>query len=551
MSQIIEVKVPDLGDFDSVELIEIAVNIGDTVELDQPLIVLESDKASMEIPSEAAGTVRQILVSIGDQLSQGDVIAKLELEGAGESPAAEPVMEAQPEAATAPAEIEETPAEVAVAPSEQAATPAAVSSTALITVPDIGDFDQVELIEIAVKEGEQVELDQTIVVLESDKASMEIPSEVAGTIDKILVFVGDKVGKGDVIAEVTVSVAAPAAETAVASAPVEQAAETVAASPVVEQAASPAPVASPAPLVSGEPSGDLHATPSVRKLARELGVDLSLLQKGSGRKSRILKDDVKGYVKQTMQAVATGEISSGAGIPEIPAVDFSKFGEIEEQPLNKIKQLTGEFLSRNWLNLPMVTHHDEADVTEMEAFRKSLQTEVKVTGLVFIMKALAGALKAFPQFNSSISPDGKTLYLKKYCNIGIAVDTPNGLVVPVIRDVDQKSLLQLSKELAEISVIAREGKLKPSDMQGGCMTISSLGGIGGKAFTPIVNAPEVAILGVTRSSMQPVWNGSEFVPRLMMPLDLTYDHRVIDGADGARFMRKIIDLLSDIRQQLL
>ncbi len=540
MSQIIEVKVPDIGDFDAVELIEIAVNVGDVVELDQTLIVLESDKASMDIPAEAAGTVKQIMVSVGDQLAQGTAFIQLEV-SAGDTAVVVDVV-AEPEAPQASEVVVEVQNEVA------AAAPSGAPTTVLITVPDIGDFDAVELIEISMKAGDKVEIDQTVVVLESDKASMEIPSEVAGTLGKILVSVGDQVSQGDVIAEVQVE-ANGAAEVA----PVAKSQPAVVSTPPAETGdkAAPAAVSTTSPIVSGKTKDGLHATPSVRKLARELGVDLSLLPAGKGRKGRILKDDVKGFVKQTMQAMASGEMGSGSGIPVIPAVDFSKFGEIEEQSLNKIKQLTGEFLSRNWLNLPMVTHHDEADVTELEAFRKSLQTEVKVTGLVFIIKALAGALKAYPQFNSSLSPDGKTLYLKKYFNIGIAVDTPNGLVVPVIRDVDQKSLLTLSKELAEISVTARDGKLKPKDMQGGCMTISSLGGIGGKAFTPIVNAPEVAILGVTRSSMQPVWNGTEFVPRLMMPLDLTYDHRVIDGADGARFMCKVIALLSDIRQQLL
>ena len=430
-----------------------------------------------------------------------------------------------------------------------------------IKVPDIGDFAEIELIEISVNVGDEIEKDQTLIVLESDKASMEIPSEITGTVNEIKVKTGDKLSQGDLFAVISVEARDVSSKTEVIKAATT--------APEQEEEVTPKVLSVPTPLqpetksdeqtpvlTEGIAKSGVHATPSVRRFARELGVDLSQIKIGTGRKGRLLKEDVKAFVKQSLLSGGASSQMDGTGIPPIPATDFSKFGEIEEKPLNKIKQLTGKFLSRNWLNLPMVTHHDEADVTEMEVFRKSLKKEaelkgLKVTGLVFIMKALVAALKQFPQFNSSLSSDGKSLFYKKYFHIGIAVDTPNGLVVPVLRDVDQKSLYELSAELAVLSQKARDGKLMPGDMQGGCITISSLGGIGGKAFTPIVNAPEVAILGVTRSEMKPVWNGQEFVPRLMMPLDLTYDHRVIDGADGARFARVVSESLGDVRRMLL
>ncbi len=433
-----------------------------------------------------------------------------------------------------------------------------------VKVPDIGDFSDVELIEVSVNTGDQIEKDQTMIVLESDKASMEIPAEIAGIIKEIKVKVGDKLSQGDLIAIVEVDDATNKSSvinpTEVSTKPdLETKFEEVATPSTPEHAETKteAPVLTPTPeSTEGKTVGNVHAAPSVRRFARELGVDLSQIKSGTGRKGRLLKEDVKNIVNQSLSSGVVYGLQGGKGIPPIPATGFAKFGEIDEKPLNKIRQLTGEFLTRNWLNLPMVTHHDAADVTEMEAFRKSLKKEaeqkgLKVTGLIFIMKALVSSLKQFPQFNSSISVDGKSLFYKKYFHIGIAVDTPNGLVVPVIHDVDKKSLYELAEDLNEMSKKARDGKLMPDDMQGGCMTISSLGGIGGKSFTPIVNAPEVAILGVTRSEMKPVWNGEEFVPRLMLPLDLTYDHRVIDGADGARFTRTLCELLSDIRRLLL
>ena len=426
-----------------------------------------------------------------------------------------------------------------------------------IRVPDVGNVADIDVVEVMIKPGDVVVLEQTVASLETDKASMDLPSSAAGTIQEVFIKRGDKVSEGTLIA--TVAAAASAAAAAQVDEPKAQPAPVAA--PQVEKAPEPVPTpvavkpAPSAPVALPETGGAMiaHASPSVRLFARELGVDIAKITGGTGRKGRILKEDVKAYVKKalTVQAVATG-----GGIPAIPAVDFSPFGETETVKLSKIKRLTGQNLSRVWLNLPMVTYHDEADITELEAFRTQINAEkkngeVKITGLMFIIKAVVAALQQFPSFNASLSSDGESLILKKYYNIGIAVDTPNGLVVPVLRNVDSKSINQLALELAEKSEKARLGKLMPGDMQGGCMSISSLGGIGGTAFTPIVNAPEVAILGVTRAKMQPVWNGKEFTPRLLLPLDLTYDHRVIDGAEGARFMAAIKTYLGDLRRLLL
>ncbi len=430
-----------------------------------------------------------------------------------------------------------------------------MSASIEIKVPDIGGVADVEIIQLLIKVGDKVVLEQPLAVMESDKASMDLPSPVAGIVQSVQVKVGDKVSEGSLIATLS-------------------AADAQVAAPVV---ASPAAIAEPAPVKAAEvetpptaTAQDMsdfknpesvnenvaHASPAIRRYARELGVDISTVKAGSGRKGRILKEDVVAHVKKIVTTAQTvAPVTTGSGIPPIPAVDFSKFGAVEELKLSKIKRLTGQHLWRVWVNLPLVTYHDEADITEMEAFRVALNSEkgntIKLTGLLFIMKALVAALQKFPTFNSSLSADGESLILKKFFHIGIAVDTPNGLVVPVIRDVDKKGLQQLAVELGEKSAKARQGELTPADMQGGCMTISSLGGIGGTAFTPIVNAPEVAILGVTRSAMQPVWNGKEFVPRLMLPLDLTYDHRVIDGAEGARFMATLCAYLTDVRRLLL
>ena len=429
-----------------------------------------------------------------------------------------------------------------------------------IRVPDVGNVAEIDVVEVLIKAGDTVEIEQTVATLETDKASMDLPSSANGSVQEVFIKPGDKVSEGTLIATVLVSDAGSAP-----AIPAPVAAEAQKAEPVIEKAPEPvasapapvvsAPVTAPLAIIETSTTGKAHASPSTRLFARELGVDVSKITLGTGRKGRILKEDVKNYVKKALTEGVSGT-GTGAGIPSIPAVDFSPFGETELLKLSKIKRLTGQNLSRVWLNLPLVTYHEEADITEMEAFRNSLNAEkvkgdVKITGLIFIVKALVAAMQQFPNFNASLSPDGESLILKKYYNIGIAVDTPNGLVVPVLRNVNTKSINELTLELAEKSEKARLGKLMPADMQGGCMTISSLGGIGGTAFTPIVNAPEVAILGVTRAKMQPVWNGKEFIPRLMLPLDLTYDHRVIDGAEGARFMAMVKQYLGDIRRLLL
>lgn len=429
-----------------------------------------------------------------------------------------------------------------------------------IRIPDIGDFDAVDVIEVLIKAGDTVEVGQSVLVLESDKASMEVPTEIAGKVDRVTIRVGDKVKQGDLVATVSGGAAA-----APAAAPAAEAPQAAPAAPV--EAPKPAPAPAPAPAVAAPAAANAkideaafataHASPSMRKFAREMNVDLGKVQ-GTGPRGRILESDIKAYVKGLLVdgAPVAAAVSGGSGIPPVPAVDFSQFGKIEEQALSRINVLTGAAMIRCWLNIPHVTQHDYADITELEAFRVSLKAEaekrgVRVTMLAFLMKALVSALKELPRFNSSLSPDGKTLILKKYYNIGIAVDTPNGLVVPVIRDVDKKGIFELSSDLAAISKKARDGKLTPKDMSGASMTISSLGGIGGTFFTPIVNSPEVAILGVSRSAMQPVWNGKDFTPRLMLPMSLSYDHRVIDGALGARMTTLLAQILGDMKRTLL
>ncbi len=547
MTDLIEVKVPDLGGASDIEVIEVLVGPGDVIELEQTLVVMEGDKATMDLPASAAGTVVEVKVSVGDSVSEGSLIVTLtaEVGAAVEEEAVAVVAEAV--VSSAPVEEKEAPV-----PSQ----PGTVHDLIEVNVPDLGGASDVEVIEVLINAGDVIELEQTLVVMEGDKATMDLPASAAGTVVDVKVAVGDSVSEGSLIVTLMTGEASAPSKSALeeSSAPASEAV----AKPM--KAPQPTPVAAKTEISTAVSGGSMvHATPSVRRFARELGVDLSLILQGSGRKGRILKDDVSRHVKKVMTAVPVTSVKTVPGngaIPAIPAVDFSQFGEIEEQKLSKIKRLTGVNLSRVWLNLPMVTHHDEADITEMEIFRKSLKGSaekegLKVTGLGFMLKAVAAALKQYPQFNSSLSPDGERLILKKYYNIGIAVDTPKGLVVPVLKDVDKKSLFELSAEMFELGVKAREGKLRPAEMQGGCMTISNLGGIGGTAFTPIVNAPEVAILGATRSQMKPVWNGSEFEPRLMMPLDMSYDHRVIDGADAARFMRTIVALLTDVRLLLV
>ena len=534
MTLLTEVKVPDVGDVADIDVIEVLVKVGDVVEVEQTLAVLETDKASMDLPSSAAGTVKSLHVSVGDKVSEGALVVILEAVAAAEAsdaPVVENVKIAAPEQAEALVVIE------------------TAVSIVEVKVPDVGDVAGIDVIEVLIQTGDTVTKEQTLAVLETDKASMDLPSTESGIVKDVFVKVGDKVSEGDLIISLEVQ---SAAAVEVSPEPVKEVAKpaTAAAKQTVTSSSAPSAVSASVANQSGKPA---HASPSVRLFARELGVDISQVTQGSGRKGRILKEDVKNFVKKAM--TSDGAVQGGAGIPPIPAVDFSQFGETEEKKLSKIQRLTGKNLSRVWLNLPLVTYHDEADITEMEAFRKALNADktadIKVTGLIFIVKAVVAAMQHFPTINSSLSPDGESLILKKYFNVGIAVDTPNGLVVPVLKDVDKKGIAELTRDLSELSEKARNGKLLPSDMRGGCITISSLGGIGGKAFTPIVNAPEVAILGVTRSEMKPVWNGSEFIPKLMLPLDLTYDHRVIDGAEGARFMTTLIKYLSDIRRLLL
>lgn len=536
---VIEVTVPDIGTDDAVDVIDVLVAVGDSVAKEDGLITLETDKATMDVPCPEDGVVKELKVAVGDQVSQGSLVIMLET-GATAPVAAE-------QAAPAPA------AEVA-----PVAAPAA-SEVKEVHVPDIGTDDEVDIIDVLVAVGDKVELEDGLITLETDKATMDVPAPFAGTVKEIKVATGDKIGTGGLVAVI---------ETASSAAP-------VAAEAPKQEAAKPAPAVAPAPAKKAPPTaaahpsqentanGKIHATPSVRRLASEFGVDLGKVT-GSGRKGRILADDVKSYVKYELsrpKATAASSVAPGEGglqvLPQ-PKVDFSKFGEVEEKPLTRIQKISGPNLHRNWVTIPHVTQFEEADITNVEAFRKEQnallqkqKSDLKITPLVFIMKACASALLAYPQFNSSLTPDGESIVMKKYVHIGIAVDTPNGLVVPVVRDVDKKGVNELSRELMEISKKARDGKLTAKDMQGGCFTISSLGGIGGTSFTPIVNAPEVGILGVSKSEMKPKWNGSEFIPRLMLPLSLSYDHRVIDGALAARFAVHIGQVMSDIRKLVL
>ena len=532
-SAVVEVNVPDIGS-DEVNVTEIMVKVGDNVEVDQSIINVEGDKASMEVPAPIAGVVKEILINVGDKVSTGKLIMKFETASSA------------PVAAAAPA---------------QTAAPIAATTSAIkdVNVPDIGG-DEVNVTEIMVSVGDTVSEDQSLITVEGDKASMEVPAPFGGVVKEILVKSGDKVSTGSLIMRFEVAGAAPAVAT---SAP-------------APQVASPAPATQPAQSgnVSGlsqeqvvASAGYAHATPVIRRLAREFGVNLDKV-KGTGRKGRIVKEDIEAYVKTAVKAYESGAtaqaagngVANGAGLGLLPwpKVDFSKFGEIEEVELSRINKISGANLHRNWVMIPHVTHFDKADITDLEAFRKEQNAlaekqklGVKITPVVFIMKAVAKALEAYPRFNSSITEDAQRLILKKYINIGVAVDTPNGLVVPVFKNVNKKGIIELSRELMEVSKKAREGKLTASDMQGGCFTISSLGGIGTTHFAPIVNAPEVAILGVSKSSMEPVWNGKEFAPRLILPMSLSFDHRVIDGADGARFISYIGAVLADLRRLIM
>ena len=528
----IEIKVPDIG-ADEVEITEILVKVGDKVEAEQSLITVEGDKASMEVPSPQAGVVKEIKVSVGDKTETGKLIMIFDsADGAADA---------------APAQAEE----------KKEAAPAAAPAAAAakdVNVPDIGG-DEVEVTEVMVKVGDKIAAEQSLITVEGDKASMEVPAPFAGVVKELKVNVGDKVKTGSLIMIFEVEGAAPAA------APAKQ--EAAAPAPAAK---AEAPAAAPAAKAEGksefaENDAYVHATPLIRRLAREFGVNLAKV-KGTGRKGRILREDVQAYVKEAVKrAESAPAAAAGGGIPGMlpwPKVDFSKFGEVEEVELGRIQKISGANLSRNWVMIPHVTHFDKTDITDLEAFRKQQNEEaakrkldVKITPVVFIMKAVAAALEQMPRFNSSLSEDGQRLTLKKYINIGVAVDTPNGLVVPVFKDVNKKGIIELSRELMTISKKARDGKLTAGEMQGGCFTISSIGGLGTTHFAPIVNAPEVAILGVSKSAMEPVWNGKEFVPRLMLPISLSFDHRVIDGADGARFITIINNTLSDIRRLVM
>tara|TARA_Y100000588_G_scaffold6704_1_gene7977 strand:- start:757 stop:2730 length:1974 start_codon:yes stop_codon:yes gene_type:complete len=541
-SQTIEVTVPDIGDAADVDVIEILVSVGDEVQAEDGLITLETDKATMDVPCPQAGKVVELKVKEGDKVSEGSLVLLLEVGGAAEASA--PAAEAAPAPAAAPA--------------AEASAPAADEEIE-VTVPDIGDASDVDVIEVLVSEGDTVAIEDGLITLETDKATMDVPSPKAGVVTKLLVNTGDKVSKGSKVCILKVQGAAKPA------APAPQ----PAASAPAPAAKAPEPGKPKPPPVPHHPSagnkpktGKVHASPSVRRLAREFGVDLAEVS-GSGPKNRILKEDIQSYVKYELSRpkATPGAVASGNGGLQVlaqPKVDFSKFGEIEEKPLTRIQKISGPNLHRNWVTIPHVTQFEEADITDLEAFRKEQNAiaekrklGVKITPLVFMMKAAADALRAYPIFNTSLGESGETLIQKKYIHIGIAVDTPGGLVVPVVRDVDKKGIYELSEELMEISKKARDGKLKAADMQGSCFTISSLGGIGGTGFTPIVNAPDVAILGVSKSDIKPKWNGKEFEPRLTVPLSLSYDHRVIDGAVAARFAVHLKNVLEDLRQLIL
>ena len=551
---LVEIFVPDIGDFDEVTVIELMVKPGDTVKADQSLITVESDKASMEIPSSQGGVVKEIKVKLGDKVKQGSLVVMLEAAGAAAAPAA-PVSEPKQDP---------DPAAVAQAAPVSVASPVAASGPVQVNVPDIGDFKDVTVIEVMVKVGDTVKVEQSLITVESDKASMEIPSSAAGVIKELKVKVGDKVNIGDLLAILDGVAPAGVAAPAPAAAPV---AVSVAASAAVASAPVAA-VAVAAHNPTSAPLGLPHASPSVRKFARELGVPLAEV-KGSGLKGRITEADIQGFTRSVMSgaiktlaatAQSTGTTASsgndGAGLGLIPwpKVDFTKFGPVERKEMSRIKKISGANLLRNAIMIPAVTNHDDADITDLEAFRVSTNKEneksgVKVTMLAFLIKACVAALKKYPEFNSSL--DGDALIYKQYYHIGFAADTPNGLMVPVIKDADRKGIFQISQEMSELAKKARDGKLSPAEMSGACFTISSLGGIGGRYFTPIINAPEVAILGVCKSTMEPVWDGKAFAPRLMLPLSLTWDHRVIDGAAAARFNVYLGQILGDFRRVLL
>ena len=559
---LVEVKVPDIGDFDEVAVIELLVKPGDTVKAEQSLITVESDKASMEIPSSHAGVVKELKVQLGDKVKEGSVVLLIEAEVAGASSAVESsntVLASEAKPSTSEAGLPR-----ADGPRNDAAAAPVAAGPIEVRVPDIGDFKDVAVIEVFVKPGDTIKVEQSLITVESDKASMEIPSSAAGVLKELKVKVGDKVNIGDLLAVLEGAVAAPAPVIATPEGGKPSTPDT--GLPRADGPRNDAAVASAAPAhnPTATPAVGLpHASPSVRKFARELGVPLDEV-KGSGQKGRITAEDIQKFTQSVMSGATqtkaqAAKAPAGGGGSELglipwPKVDFAKFGPIERKEMSRIKKISGANLLRNAVMIPAVTNHDDADITDLEAFRVATNKEneksgVKVTMLAFLIKASVAALKKFPEFNSSL--DGDALVYKNYWHIGFAADTPNGLVVPVIKDADKKGVLQISQEMGELAKKARDGKLGPADMSGATFTISSLGGIGGRYFTPIINAPEVAILGVCKSQMEPVWDGKQFVPRLMLPLSLTWDHRVIDGAAAARFNAYLGQILSDFRRVLL
>jgi pyruvate dehydrogenase E2 component (dihydrolipoamide acetyltransferase) len=544
-----EVLVPDIGDFKDIEVIEVLVKPGDVINTDDSLITLESDKAAMEVPAPFPGVVKSVKVKPGDRVSLGSLILNLEVEEAKAATPA-PVQEA---AKPVEVSLPTTPVEpTAPAPSVSAVQPSGAPTVQELYVPDIGDYKDIEVIEVLVKPGDEVRADDSLITLESDKAAMEVPSPLSGIIKSISLKTGDRVSKGAVIALIETQTGGVSA----AKAPEATAPEAPVSAPVPAPAQAAQPVVSHLSEEAPLDGGLSHASPGIRRLARELGVNLGKVR-GTGPKNRILKEDIQQFVKAALAQIEKPTASAGGfGFPPLPEIDFSKYGPIEELPLTRIQKLSGPNLHRNWVSIPHITQYDDADITDLEAFRVSLKSEaekrgVKLSFLPFVLKAVAASLKAFPTFNASLSQNGESLILKQYVHIGVAVDTPEGLVVPVIRDVDQKSLFDLAQELAELSQKARGKKLRTQDLEGGCFSISSLGGIGGTAFTPIINAPQVAILGLSKNQMKPVYQNGQFVPRLMLPLSLSYDHRVIDGAEAARFIVHLSRVLSDLRRVLL
>jgi pyruvate dehydrogenase E2 component (dihydrolipoamide acetyltransferase) len=550
-----DVIVSDIGDYENVPVIEVLVKDGQRVEKDSALITLESEKATMEVPAPESGVVRGIKVKVGDKVSKGTVIMALEAEGAA-APAPAKAAPA-PAAPAAPAAPKAPPAPpVAARQAPPAAAPTSGGGTMEVAVPDIGDYHDIPVIEVLVKDGDRVDKDAPLIVLESEKATMEVPAPAAGTVRGLKVKAGAKVSKGSAICTLELAAGAQPAPVPDQPKPALDVGPREEMKPPPKSAAPKSDVAAGSPPWVGQAGVQVpHASPFVRKLAREFGVDLSKVQ-GTGPKGRISAEDVQSFTKQALAGgagAASAGATGGAGIPQMPAVDFSQFGPVETKPLARIRKISAQYLHRAWLNVPHVTQNDEADITELEAFRKAQSEELglKLTLLPFIMKAVSVVMKQYPEFNSSLAPDGESLILKKYCNIGFAADTENGLVVPVVKGIWNKGIAELAQECAELAKKARDGKLKPDEMKGGCFSISSLGGIGGSHFTPIVNAPEVAILGVSRSQMKPVWDGKQFAPRLMCPLSLSYDHRVIDGAAAARFIVALSKALADLRRALL